>query len=128
MEKEKNILDSIPAANNPFKVPEGYFSDFSKNLENKINSMQARPKEVSLFRKMRPWIYAAASVLLAGFCVQVYLSRGPAIDQTDKAMAKNNSDITQTNAVIEQYDTDTPLLWEDSIDIDDLFIMDFLTD
>jgi hypothetical protein len=127
MEKEKNILNSIPAANNLFKVPEGYFSDFSKNLEDKINSMQAKPKEVSLFKKMSPWIYAAASVLLAGFCVQVYLSKGSAIDQSDTTMAKNNSDITQTNAVIEQYDADAAL-WSAEVDIDDLFIMDFLTD
>ena len=112
MEKEKNILDSAAYKKNSFLVPENYFSDFSKNLENKITLMNSR-KEVSLFVKMKPWMYIAASLLLFVGCIQWYIS---GIVNVGKESVENIE-------AVEIPDAEATMLYAY---LDDLMIIDYL--
>ena len=113
MEKEKKILDSIAHTQNPFRVPENYFADFHLNMERQIAGMNPKTKEISLFVKMRPWIYTAASVLAFAFCIQWYVSN---MAKFDELSAENNElEILQ--------EAEATILYTY---VDDLSIMDYL--
>jgi len=112
MENKKNILDDAAYKTHPFKVPDNYFSDFSKNLENKITGMD-KPKTVSLFAKMRPWMYIAASLLFFVGGIQWYISK---MASTEIELAENAETIeitTEEAAILLAY-------------VDDLTLMDYL--
>ena len=49
------------AKQNPFKVPEGYFDSFAEHVMQQLPQRQAKAKHMWL----RPWMYAAASLLVA---------------------------------------------------------------
>ena len=114
MEKERNILDSMSPAQNPFRVPENYFADFHSNMEKQITGMNPEAKEISLFVKIRPWIYIAASFLAFIFCIQWYVSN---MVKLSDFSAENNDSIevlqTEETAFLYTY-------------MDDLAIMDYL--
>jgi len=112
MEKEKNILDSTAYKKNPFLVPENYFSDFSKNLEDKITPMDS-PKKVSLFVKMKPWMYIAASLLLFVGGIQWYLS----------GMVNTGKEYVENTEAVEIPNAETTMLYAY---LDDLMLMDYL--
>jgi len=112
MEKEKNILDTAAYKKNPFVVPENYFSDFSKNIEEKIAEKDT-PKTVSLFDKMRPWMYIAASLLLFAGGLQWYMG----LSGTDNTLVEN----TETTEIVSE---ETTMLL--AYYVDDLMLMDYL--
>ena len=113
MEKEKNILDSISSAQNPFRVPDDYFADFHLNMERQLTGMNPKTNEISLFVKVRPWLYAAASFLAFAFCIQWYFNMA----KIDELSAENGdpTEIFQADeaAILYTY-------------LDDLSIMDYL--
>ena len=114
MEKEKNILDSIAHTQNPFRVPENYFADFHSNMERQIAGMNPKTKEISLFVKIRPWVYAAASLLAFAFCIQWYVANMP---KSDEFSAENNDSMEFLPA------EEATILYTY---VDDLSIMDYL--
>lgn len=118
MEKDKQILDSIDTKRNPFDVPEGYFFDFQKNIENKINDLHPKTKtaakEISLFKKIKPWMYIAASFLVFGFCIQWYIAK---MVQLEPNFANN------TEVIENEYNEESVILYSY---LDDLSIIDYL--
>ena len=61
MGKEDNILRKV-GTQNPFRVPEHYFEDFTQELMNKLpekEPMQYLP-EPTLWQRVKPWIYMTA--------------------------------------------------------------------
>ena len=112
MEEGKNILDSVAYKKNPFLMPESYFSDFSKNLENKITLMDS-PKKVSLLVRMRPLIYIAASFLICIGCIQWYVSK----------MADIEKNVVENIEEMELSSPEATILYAY---LDDLIIMDYL--
>ncbi|MDH6356093.1 negative regulator of sigma E activity [Dysgonomonas sp. PH5-45] len=46
--------------NNPFKVPENYFEDFSKEIMSQLPEKETRNKVVPLWKKVVPWAAVAA--------------------------------------------------------------------
>ncbi len=112
MESEKNILNSAAFKKNPFEVPENYFSDFSKNLESKITAID-KPETVSLFKKMRPWMYIAASLLLFVGGIQWYISR----------MVSAENELAQNTETVEMTTEEATMLLAS---VDDLTLIDYL--
>lgn len=58
--KEEDYIPRKTAPENPFKVPEGYFEQFTESLMNRLPKQQ--PRNTSLFKRLRPVWYAAATV------------------------------------------------------------------
>jgi hypothetical protein len=111
MKEEKNILDSAAYKKNPFLMPDNYFSDFSKNLENRIHIDS--PKKVSLFVKMKPWMYIAASFLIFMGCLQWYISGMVNIEKNSVENIEEAESSSAEAAMLYAY-------------FDDLMIMDYL--
>jgi hypothetical protein len=58
--ENKKILDELKDRK-PYKVPEGYFDDFSNNLMNQLSGeTKDQPKKISLFERVKPLLYIAA--------------------------------------------------------------------
>ncbi len=114
MEKEKNILNDTVYKKNPFEVPGNYFPDFSKNLEDKITLMENKPKTVSLFEKMRPWMYIAASLLLFMGGIHWYVSK----------MVGTETELVENTEIIEMTTEEANIML--AYVVDDLTLIDYL--
>lgn len=69
MKNEELYLKSQIGKRNPFQVPDGYFDNLTAEV------MQQLPKQShrGLSLKLRPWMYAAASLVAVFFTATVYL-------------------------------------------------------
>ena len=68
---EEKYLEERLAKRNPFRVPEGYFESFADRVMEQLPPQQQKAKRTLL----RPWMYAAACLVVAVFCIAVYFSR-----------------------------------------------------
>ena len=61
MGKEDNILRKA-GTGNPFRVPEHYFDNFTKELMGKLPEKEPLPysSEPTLWQRVKPWVYMAA--------------------------------------------------------------------
>ncbi|MDR0845269.1 MAG: hypothetical protein LBN71_08610 [Tannerella sp.] len=75
METKQNRLDDLKG-HNPFKVPEGYFENLNNQIMSQLPELPHQaPKTVSLYSRVRPWLYMAAvfAGLLITFKLITYL-------------------------------------------------------
>ncbi len=63
MENIDDILKKNKAKEEPYKVPEGYFEDFQARLNAKIDAIEAKNKKSTLWIKIKPLLYVAASII-----------------------------------------------------------------
>ncbi len=68
---EEKYLEERLAKRNPFRVPEGYFESFADRVMEQLPPQQQKAKRMVL----RPWMYAAACLVVAVFFVAAYFSR-----------------------------------------------------
>ena len=74
MDKKKILLKDIPKVN-PFRVPEGYFENFTNGIMSQLpDTVRNDLKRVHLWKRARPWLYAAA--MLAGVALTLRLFVG----------------------------------------------------
>ena len=61
MGKEDNILRKV-GTQNPFRVPENYFEDFTQELMNKLPEKEPILclSEPTLWQRVKPWVYMTA--------------------------------------------------------------------
>ena len=74
MGKEDNILRKV-GTQNPFRVPEHYFEDFTQELMNKLpekEPMQYLP-EPTLWQRVKPWVYMAAMFVGIMLSVRIFV-------------------------------------------------------
>lgn len=70
---EENYLRERISKKNPFQVPEGYFEDFATQV---MANLPAREQKLTVRHSaLRPWMYAAACLVVAVFCIAFYFSR-----------------------------------------------------
>ena len=89
MGKEENILRKV-GTENPFRVPEHYFEDFTQELMNKLpekEPMTSMP-EITLWQRVKPWIYMTAMFCGIMLSVKIFVGNPskdefPAISQTE---------------------------------------------
>lgn len=63
MDTKINKLEDIDKAN-PFRVPENYFEQFNREIMDKLPEKEIqKPQRVSMWDKVKPWIYMAAMFL-----------------------------------------------------------------
>lgn len=90
MSEEKYLEERI-AKQNPFKVPEGYFDTFAEHVMELLPEQQPKAKRMVL----RPWIYAAACLLVAVFSIVVYFSKMDADTSEVSTLAATDSYIEE---------------------------------
>ena len=76
-------LENEPKIKSGFKTPENYFETFSARVMQQLP--KEKPKIISIYSKRKPWIYAAAAVLILGLTIPAYnyfYSRSSEIDDT----------------------------------------------
>ena len=88
MREEDQLLKKV-GTQNPFKVPEHYFEDFSEELMNKLPEKEILPvsQEITLWQRVKPWLYMTA--MFCGIMLSVRIFVGelqqnncPAISKT----------------------------------------------
>lgn len=72
MKEEENILKKLSSTNS-FKVPEGYFENFTTDLMSKLPEKENVDVTVqpSMWTKIRPYLYMAAMFIGAALIIQV---------------------------------------------------------
>lgn len=74
MKTKLNKLQEIDNIN-PFKVPENYFAQFNKEIMNKLPEREPLlPVNVSLWSRVKPWIYLAAMFIGISFTINWMLN------------------------------------------------------
>ena len=63
-------LENEPKIKSGFKTPENYFDAFSVKVMQQLP--KEKPKTISIFSKRKPWIYAAAAVLVLALTIPIY--------------------------------------------------------
>ena len=66
-----NNTDQIPNKN-PFKVPENYFTEVNRKIISATTGETEKPASMGIYRKIRPYLLAAASV--SGFIIISYFT------------------------------------------------------
>lgn len=67
MEREKHNLERLKGEN-PFKVPENYFSDLTGRIMDQLPEQEfEKEKPVTMLDRLRPWLYLAAVFAGLGF-------------------------------------------------------------
>lgn len=72
--KEEDKLQKIEKTENPFRVPEGYFENFTSEVMNRLpekEKLAAMRKESTKWEKVRPWLYMAAMFIGAAFIIRI---------------------------------------------------------
>ena len=74
MMNEEEYLKSKVGNRNPFTVPEGYFEQLAQQVIDRIpaatQEVKPAPKK-TVFKQLRPWLYAAACVCVGVFTAGV---------------------------------------------------------
>ena len=94
MNNEELFLNEQMPKHNPFRVPEGYFDNFASQVMASLPERAAvkpRAKIVAL----RPWMYAAACLLVIVMSVAVYFSNITADTQDAAIMAASDTYIDE---------------------------------
>lgn len=61
MKSHFNKLEEIDRKRNPFKVPDNYFARLNEEIMNHLPEKEiVPPRTVSLWEKVKPWVYMAA--------------------------------------------------------------------
>lgn len=61
MKSHFNKLEEIDRKRNPFKVPDNYFARLNEEIMNHLPEKEiVPPQTVSLWEKVKPWVYMAA--------------------------------------------------------------------
>lgn len=93
MEKETFFLEKKFGKAQPFKVPDGYFDGFVKDLMEKLPEEEARVIEMrpSKWHLYRPLAIAAASICVAIFSVGMYLHSSENTENKQFTAAQNTT-------------------------------------
>ena len=75
--KEENKIISKVGTKNPFKVPDGYFTDFTQELMNKLPEKEIlyANQEVTLWQRVKPWLYMTAMFCGIMLSVRIFVDK-----------------------------------------------------
>lgn len=67
------MLDKYDKNKSPFKVPENYFEDLTKNVMNNLPQKEVKEvKKVQLWKKILPWTGVAAALVAIALSIGVF--------------------------------------------------------
>ncbi len=87
MMNDEEYLNSKMQHRNPFTVPEGYFEQLTAQVMERLpqqqeetsgnaRQVQLQPARKPLVRQLRPWLYAAACLVVGAFVAAIAFNRG----------------------------------------------------
>ena len=88
---EEKYLEERMAKQNPFKVPEGYFDSFAEHVMDILPEQKLKAGRTII----RPWMYAAACLLVVVISIAVYFSKINADTQDAAVVAATESYIDE---------------------------------
>lgn len=103
--KEENELLKLVGKENPFKVPEDYFDDFTTQLMDKLPEAPESIENVPVTKwvKMKPYIYMAAMFIGAVLMVKaIHLVEGDRSTKSQKSAV--STELTQDKYIDETVD------------------------
>ena len=104
---ENNKLDEL-RDRNPFRVPEGYFENFTENMMSSLpDKPEVQIEKVSLLVRMKPLMYMAAA--FAGLMIFFNVfnkTMGISADENSEVAMENTSSILSSDVSEEEYDAD----------------------
>ena len=76
MRKEENLFRKV-GTQNPFRVPDRYFEDFTQQLMSNLPEKESASymPEVTLWQRVKPWLYMTA--MFCGIMLSVRIFVGP---------------------------------------------------
>ena len=73
---EDKELKRLYGNKNPFKVPDGYFDHLADDIMAQLPDTPAEsPAPISLWGKMKPWIYMAAMFVGMSFTIRMFMGK-----------------------------------------------------
>ena len=101
MDKNKILLKDIPKVN-PFKVPEGYFENFTNSIMSQLPDIdQKEPIKINLWHRVRPWVYMAA--MIAGVAFMINLFVGSPTQTLSKSYSSGGLNLTSSSDIEDFY-------------------------
>ncbi len=73
MKEDKKIREKV-GTENPFEVPQGYFDRLTDQIIDRLPEKEviiSEPEELTLWAKMRPWVYMAAMFVGAALLIRI---------------------------------------------------------
>jgi len=115
MDKKTTQLEELKK-NNPFKVPEGYFENLTDQIMTQLPEKEAAtPQVVSLWGRVKPWLYAAAMIAGVAVLAKSFISSP---DQTKKNLNLTSS--ADIEAFYQYYEDElTNSLYHDAFYLDE---------
>lgn len=101
MKEEDNILKKI-GKENAFRVPEGYFENFTSEMMNRLPEKEQPAfgaKEPTMWERIKPWTYMAAMFVGAALILRV-ASSSRTSDATDR-MAADDKEMEYINMAVD---------------------------
>ena len=89
MMNEELYIKSRMGQGNPFRVPEGYFDNFAAEMMKNLPEQSGQQKK-SLLIRLRPWMYAAACMVVALFTATLYFVNDTPSQEVPAAVAATN--------------------------------------
>ena len=85
-ETERNRIE-ILRDRQPFRVPEGYFEDFTADVMSRLpQKTTSETKVISLYDRIKPWLYIAAIFIGAIVLLQFYNKSTEATEKANKGL------------------------------------------
>src|SRR5574344_1664728 len=101
--KEENELLNKVGKENPFKVPDGYFDNFTTQLMDKLPEKPEaiEVQSVTTWMKMRPYVYMAAMFIGAVLMIKaIHFIQSDKIEKAQKETAA--TEVAQENKYIDE--------------------------
>lgn len=101
MDKKKILLKDI-AKVDPFKVPEGYFENFTNGIMSQLTEVDREDSTtVSLWHRVRPWVYMAA--MFTGIALMIKMFVGSPTQPAIKNYASGGLNLTSLSDIDDFY-------------------------
>ena len=95
MKKKEDILQQI-GGKTGYKVPEGYFENFTARMTEQLPDRQLpKPEIVTTWQKLRPYIYLAAMFAGIWLMLQVFVAPIVEADKAMTASVENDEDLEE---------------------------------
>jgi len=101
MDNKKILLKDIPKVN-PFRVPEGYFENFTNGIMSQLPDVDRKETiKVNLWHRARPWLYIAA--MLTGIFLMTKVFVGSPTQSPLKSYTSGGLNLTSSSDIEDYY-------------------------